>query len=200
MPEDIYGNQISEEEWRNSPPEMGGPAPGYEDNPFLQLSQNEGEQFRIPEDATVAERDANDNPIAYNYRGEKYFAPGSIAYESGFRTETERIQANAGEGQVGLAHGRLVPENTVIVTDDRGKPIRRYSQNEIGKMPSGLREFENIGLTRYPVKDELGKEVLLTKDERDRLADAKDDKERLEIAKDLKLVPKDMTLKEFTGE
>jgi len=159
-----------------------------------------GLNYRLPEGAEVSERDAQGNPIRFEYKGETYYPPGSQAYKQGFRTETERLQDGGGR-QVGLHQGESVPEGTVFITDDKGKPIKRLTRDELERgYGYDFSVQEKLGLTRYPVKNEVGREVLLKREQFDKLTDAKTDDDRLKAAKELKLVPDNWTLEDFTGE
>lgn len=164
----------------------------------LYIPYGAGQTPIIPEGAEVVSRDANNNPLSVMYQGIQYWLPGSIAYEQGFRTEDERIQ-HGGEG-LGLGAGSLIPAVTLVIVDASGKPIRRVSIEQARMGVGDIAGARSVGQLRYAVRDYNGNDVLVMPEQYDKLAAAETDDDRLAISKELGIVPKDMSLKEFTGE
>jgi len=154
-------------------------------------------EVRIPEGAKPSRWDAEGNVIARALGGEIYYEKGSLPYELGHRTESDFAKAQGYTQQyVGIYPGSRVPEGSVIVFLN-GEPTYRITRNEIEK--EGINpETQFLGGYKFGVTDSEGKEVLITPKQYDKLASAETPEAQLKVAKSLKLVPKDTTLKEFT--
>ncbi|MBU1173213.1 MAG: hypothetical protein KKD44_26915, partial [Proteobacteria bacterium] len=96
--------------------------------------------------------------------GERQYIPGSTMYEKGFRTEKEWFQARGKQATIGLHEGKYVPEDSIVLTDPRGKPIARYSPKQIssrGIDPAYIAPYIEKGQYRIPYKTPEGKEVFV---------------------------------------
>ncbi len=103
------------------------------------------EETPAPPGAVVVGWMADGSPSVAEYHGEKYFLPGSTPYEMGFRTASEQGQFS-GEG-FGVGSGKGIPSDTVILLDETGKPVRRYSFDQIAK---GITPINQDALPQLP--------------------------------------------------
>lgn len=141
----------------------------------------------IPADAEVVERDAQGNPTVVEKGGEKYFLPGSTAYETGHRIESERVQG--GGRALGPYEGNLIPEGTII-TMEGDKPTRRFSRQELERGDADIRTWVELGAVRYPVKSYAGKEVLLTPKQVKEIEKVVDNREQFDLYKKYGVIAK----------
>lgn len=117
------------------------------------------------------------------------YKPGETMYELGFRNEGEYTGAASRRG-LGPHEGSAIPEGTILITDAGGKLIERIRADEI--RPSDITIGQEIAKDRFriPVKDYEGHEVLLTKQEADKLS-AATGRTQFELYQAKDIIPKD---------
>lgn len=183
------------------PSDGGLPSSGNPDHSL----PNEPPPIKIPDvkppsDAQVIERDAQGRDItSQDKAGEKYYLPGSLMYELGFRTESEYVNsqhyAGDNDAPMGIHGGNRTNNGDIIQLDIYGNPVARWSQAQVGRGNTNILP----GLYKVAFTDSDGNVVHLTQKQADKLSNAQSDSDRLSVAKALNLVPQDTTLKEFTA-
>lgn len=158
----------------------------------------------IPKDAIPHDINEQGQPSYFEKDGEKYYPSGTTPHSMGIRTESENIQAQAYGTQNGPHAGDFTEPTVVLVKD--GQPVARWTQSQIdashregGYAGGDIDQFIKAGEYMVPVKNADGKEVLLTPKQYDRLTTNPGTPDQLDVAKTLKLVPPDMTLKDFNA-
>ncbi len=193
---------------RNSQPSQTSDSDNYEDKGYGQM-EDEGtggrglgrenyrdvirdqiERGEPPEGSEIETRDAKGEPDRYTYKGETYYGRGSLAFDMGFRTEREYVESQ-GRTPYGVHEGKDVPEESIIILEEGGKPHMRVAQRELDKS-EGLREYIRQpierGAYRVALKDWEGRERLLRPEQADNLRNASE-QDSVRLAIDYGLIP-----------
>lgn len=158
----------------------------------------------IPPEATVTERDAQGKPTAYTVPGDKqnmdlpheqgqeltkHYTKVSTPGKAGI-LDTNEDTVNRTRA-LGVNPGADIPEGTVLLVDDKGKPYRRETAADIDRAEpnSTLQESLRSGKYVIPVKTYDGKEAYLTPKEADNYKDLSD-RDAFELFKDKGVIPK----------
>jgi len=85
---------------------------------------------KMPEGSKVLSRNADGTPETYEYQGQTYYAPGSVQYETGWRSQEEYMKGQKFSAYGGEP-GKLVPKDVIEVTLPRGARVEGHTRTVV---------------------------------------------------------------------
>ncbi len=159
-------------------------------------------EIEIPMDAVPLSKNAQGQVVSWQKGNEVYYGRGSTTYDMGFRTQTEREDAELHGVGSGIHEGSLVAPNSVIV--DYGTTGKQYRVSQVdlsrseeqGKVEGYLQTQIAKGNYRVPIKATSEKggttELLIPKETYDKIVKLEGQEQFAELQK-LGIKPADWT-------